>query len=338
VAKLNDRRLRLCDLRQDLFDEWIAGGASTRRSVRLFLAWLERTDVTGPLQVPWNIHKQSSGPLDDDQRLAALRRLLHDCRVDPRDRLAGSLLLLCAQPLTRTAALKTGDITITNDGQTTITLARGAVELPEPLASFALGCASSGCRPGRRPGRLAARRPQGRHPPHSRAPPRNASSHTGSAAAPAAELHYSRSSPDYRPPILAERIGHSPSLRGQMGPRRRRHLRRVRDTTHSPLTNLASEECERRPVASSGMLDTAGLGWKALSTLGHDINASPPERPACGVQLYARREHACAYRVALSKMTSREDPGHTQEGTNYARSPNAGAIHAQARRATAATS
>jgi hypothetical protein len=66
-----------------------------------------------------------------------VRRLLHDPDIDPRDRLAGLLLLLYAQPLTRTAALRTNDVATTADGQITITLARGAVALPEPLGSLA---------------------------------------------------------------------------------------------------------------------------------------------------------------------------------------------------------
>lgn len=56
-----------------------------------------------------------------------LRRLLNDGELDPRDRLAGCLLLLLyAQPLTRTAALRTSEVAPTAEGQTSITLARAA--------------------------------------------------------------------------------------------------------------------------------------------------------------------------------------------------------------------
>ena len=41
VLWLCDQQLQLADLRQDLVDEWIAGGARKRRRVRLFLAWLQ---------------------------------------------------------------------------------------------------------------------------------------------------------------------------------------------------------------------------------------------------------------------------------------------------------
>lgn len=54
VRWLHDQQLELRDLRQDLIDTWIATGASTRRRVRLFLAWLARAGVTGRLHVAWD--------------------------------------------------------------------------------------------------------------------------------------------------------------------------------------------------------------------------------------------------------------------------------------------
>jgi hypothetical protein len=161
VLWLHEQQLELHDLRQDLLDTWIADGASTRRCVRMFLQWLARAGVTGELHVAWNTSGHGPAPLDDEQRFAALRRLLDGRDIDPRDRFAGLLLLLYAQPLTRTAALETTDIATTPDGQITIRLARGAVPLPEPLGSLAHALrdqrlASTGfdgwLLPGRKPG------------------------------------------------------------------------------------------------------------------------------------------------------------------------------------------
>jgi hypothetical protein len=76
-------------------------------------------------------------PLQDEQRFAALRRLLHDHDIGLRERFAGSVLLLYAQPLTRIAQLGTGDITTADGGEVALTFARGAIVLPEPLASIA---------------------------------------------------------------------------------------------------------------------------------------------------------------------------------------------------------
>jgi hypothetical protein len=59
-------------------------------------------------------------------------------RIGLRERFAGRVLLLYAQPLTRIAQLRTSDITTANGGEITITVARGAIVLPEPLASIAL--------------------------------------------------------------------------------------------------------------------------------------------------------------------------------------------------------
>jgi hypothetical protein len=105
--------------------------------VRLFLRWLARAGVIGQLHVAWATAKDGQAPLAEQHRFAAVRRLPHDRHIDPRDRFAGLLLLLYAQPLTRTAALKTSDITVTDDRTVMIALARGAVPLPEPLGSLA---------------------------------------------------------------------------------------------------------------------------------------------------------------------------------------------------------
>jgi len=138
VLWLHDRQVDLPDLRQDLLDDWIADGASTRCRVRMFLRWLARGEIIPPLHVAWNARRETGPPLGDDRRFAVLRQLLHDREADPRDRLAGCLLLLYAQPLTRTAALRTSDVERDADGETTITLARGAIVLPEPLGSVTL--------------------------------------------------------------------------------------------------------------------------------------------------------------------------------------------------------
>jgi hypothetical protein len=103
----------------------------------MFLAWLARAGVCGELHVAWNTHGHRPAPLDDEHRFVALRRLLHDDEVDTRDRFAGLLLVLYAQPLTRTAALRVRDIATTTAGLTTLTVARGAIPLPDPLAALA---------------------------------------------------------------------------------------------------------------------------------------------------------------------------------------------------------
>jgi hypothetical protein len=135
---LHDQQLELRDLRQDLLDAWIADGPGIRRRARLFVAWLQRARITGALHVDWPYDFPQRAPLQDERRFAMLRRLLHDREISLRERFVGSVLLLYGQPLTRIAQLRTSDITTTASDEAAITFARGAIALPEPLASIAL--------------------------------------------------------------------------------------------------------------------------------------------------------------------------------------------------------
>lgn len=137
VLWLDDQQLELADLHQDLVDEWIAAGSGMRRRVRLFLAWLRRANVTGALNVDWDDRLPTRPAIDDEQRFAILRRLLHDEELDPRDRFTGSVLLLYGKPTTRIAALRTTDVHTTPDGEITLRLGRGEIPLPEPLSAIA---------------------------------------------------------------------------------------------------------------------------------------------------------------------------------------------------------
>jgi hypothetical protein len=137
VVWLHEQQLELADLRQDLIDEWVAAGLRMRRRVRLFLAWLQRANVTGALEVDWDDRPATRPAIDDEQRFDILRRLLHDQGLDLRDRFAGSVLLLYGKPTTRIVALRTTDIRTTQDGMITLRLGRGEIPLPEPLAGIA---------------------------------------------------------------------------------------------------------------------------------------------------------------------------------------------------------
>ena len=138
VHWLHEQQLELADLRQDLVDEWVTAGGTTRRRVRLFLAWLERASVIARLEVGWDDRVPTRPALDDDRRFAILRRLLHDRDVDLRDRFVGSVLLLYGKPITQIASLRTTAINVDADGQTTLRLGRGEIPLPEPLDAIAL--------------------------------------------------------------------------------------------------------------------------------------------------------------------------------------------------------
>ena len=124
VLWLQAHELELAALGQDLVDDWIAGGGRQRRRVRLFLAWLQRANVTDAVNVDWNDRLPTRPAIDDEHRFAILRRLLHDQTLDLRDRFAGSVLLLYGKPTTRIVALRTTDIRTTPDGEITLRLGR----------------------------------------------------------------------------------------------------------------------------------------------------------------------------------------------------------------------
>jgi hypothetical protein len=138
TAWLDREGLGLAELRQDRLDAWIAAGNTTRRQARLFVAWLARSGVAPPLRVEWWTTGSSPRPLEEERRIAALRSLLHETDSAPPERLAGCLLLLFGQPISRSSALRAADVAGDLGGGARISFGRGSVALPDPLARVAL--------------------------------------------------------------------------------------------------------------------------------------------------------------------------------------------------------
>lgn len=139
---LHEQNLTLGDLRQRHLDDWIAGGRSTRGlRIRGFLAWAQRGKLIEPLHAPIGYRPAAARADDADRRFTILQRLLGDRELDPRDRLAGALLLLFAQPITRLLRLTPDDIEM-QDGVARVRLGREPLELPEPLGTIAVDLAA----------------------------------------------------------------------------------------------------------------------------------------------------------------------------------------------------
>lgn len=133
---LQDRGVGLGTCRQADLDGWFTAGPDTRYHVRTFLTWAaEHRHLPRGLHLPPDRRAAPRQPADPEHRWAIARRLIHEDDLDAADRLAGALVVLYAQPLTRIAALTTDDVHIEN---TEVTLALGPahIELPEPFAAL----------------------------------------------------------------------------------------------------------------------------------------------------------------------------------------------------------
>ena len=112
-------------------DQWLRTGPAARLA-RDFLIWASARGHCTPLTIP--APARATGPaISQDQRWTHVARLLDDAALDPTDRVAGSLLLLYGQPLSRIAAITTSQIT-RRDDTTFILLGRHDVPVPAPLA------------------------------------------------------------------------------------------------------------------------------------------------------------------------------------------------------------
>ena len=132
---LGSRDLTLGTCGQADLDEWLSGGNSRSRDAGHFARWAARQRLT-PVSIPAARWQGPVQALDDEARWDAARRLLHDETVNARDRLAGLLVLLYAQPVARVARLTTGHVTASS-ATVQIRLGPAPITLPEPVAGLA---------------------------------------------------------------------------------------------------------------------------------------------------------------------------------------------------------
>jgi hypothetical protein len=132
---LAERDIPLAEVGQGDVDTWLIGGPA-RYQVRDFLLWAANAGHAGKLTVPTLASR--TGPAgSDEQRWAQIRRLLHDDTFELTDRVAGTLLLLYGQQLSRIAAMTTDQV-ITRQNKVFLRFSRDDVHIPEPLARLLL--------------------------------------------------------------------------------------------------------------------------------------------------------------------------------------------------------
>lgn len=134
------RGTTLATCSQHDIDSWLAEGTVMRCKARGFVRWATRHDrLRRPITFP---PMPSDTPYrtlpDDDDRRRLLHRFLHDDSVAAVDRVAGLLVLLYGQPVTKIASLTTSQVLATEEG---VRLALGphAIAVPPPVDHLLLG-------------------------------------------------------------------------------------------------------------------------------------------------------------------------------------------------------
>jgi hypothetical protein len=141
LAWLRDRGSTLGSCGQADIDGWLGTGPAACQA-RDFLSWATSRGRCQRLAIPAPARTEGAA-ISQDRRWQLAARLLHDTALEPTDRVAGSLLLLYGQPLSRIAVMTTSQVSRRGD-TVTIRLGRHHVPVPTPLASAVLDLISSG--------------------------------------------------------------------------------------------------------------------------------------------------------------------------------------------------
>lgn len=136
VTALHQAGRQLGTCRQADIDGWFAAPPTTRAHIHSFLTWTHRRGhLPKALLLPASRRSAPAMPADSEQRWAVARRLVHDDTLDVADRVAGALVVLYAQPITRIVLLTTEHVQATS-GQVTVALGPDRLALPEPFATL----------------------------------------------------------------------------------------------------------------------------------------------------------------------------------------------------------
>lgn len=135
---LRDRGKSLSTCAQADVDAWLAEGNTSRHNARNFLAWAVQHKAVGNIKIPLRTPTYRRQVLPEtDQRWSIAKQLLHDDQFDTVDRVAGLLLLLYAQPMTKIIGLTTEHV-VRDANQVQLLLGRNPLTLPAPLDELVL--------------------------------------------------------------------------------------------------------------------------------------------------------------------------------------------------------
>jgi hypothetical protein len=133
---LTDRGVALERCAQADIDAWLAGPRPDRYIARQLARWAMTQKLTPRLDFPAGQRSGPTPPITEHDLVTLVRRLLEDPEIPARERVAGILVAVYAQPIVRVARLTIDQITI-SDTDTTIRFAQTPVTLPE-LAAIAV--------------------------------------------------------------------------------------------------------------------------------------------------------------------------------------------------------
>ena len=120
----------------------LADGRPGAADVRDFLAWAARQGHCQLFDIPRQPRRAGTA-IGDSQRWDLVTRLLHDDSIQVTDRVAGCLVLLFGQNMTRVAAMTTSQVTRRGDG-IYVQFGRHEVPVPGTLGSLLLTLIADG--------------------------------------------------------------------------------------------------------------------------------------------------------------------------------------------------
>lgn len=130
---LSERDVALSELDQHTVDDWFGSGPSTRALVEDFLYWAQSHRHTPSVSIPRRVRYRSD-ELGQSGRLAILGKLLQDQGAPLGTRVAGGLVVLFAQPVVKTAAMKLDQIRALPGGELELLFAKDWVPVPDAFA------------------------------------------------------------------------------------------------------------------------------------------------------------------------------------------------------------
>ena len=141
LSWLGARGTTLPACRQADIDDWLTAGPGAA-DVRDFLAWAARQGHCQLFDIP-RPPRRAGTAIGDSQRWDLVTRLLHDDSIQVTDRVAGCLVLLFGQNMTRVAAMTTSQVTRHGD-DVYVQFGQHEVPVPSALGSLLLTLIADG--------------------------------------------------------------------------------------------------------------------------------------------------------------------------------------------------